>query len=233
MLLFAHRGKGFGARENTLEAFRRVAASEIYGVELDVRLTADLVPVIHHDPSMVFRGKRHRISALPFRTPGFPLPTLYDACSILLPHHGVIVEVKPGPRELAPIVEVLSLWKKDQEQLWISSFDPLVLQGFRNALPWLRRTLLVPPRVTSTEVEELARTLEVEGIHLHMRQLKRFPVEQWRREGYRIRAYTINTIGDARTALVLGSHDLMSDRPRSLLRLREEGAGNPPQADPP
>lgn len=50
-LTIAHRGASAHAPENTLIAFRKAAELGADMVELDVRLTADGVPVISHDPS--------------------------------------------------------------------------------------------------------------------------------------------------------------------------------------
>lgn len=51
--LISHRGEHDGrtVRENTLPAFRAAAAAGVWGIECDVRFTADQVPVICHDPS--------------------------------------------------------------------------------------------------------------------------------------------------------------------------------------
>jgi glycerophosphoryl diester phosphodiesterase len=50
--LVSHRGEHDNrrVRENTLAAFRSVAAAGIWGIEFDVRWTQDLHPVVVHDP---------------------------------------------------------------------------------------------------------------------------------------------------------------------------------------
>ena len=52
-LIFAHRGARLTAPENTEVAFQLAAELGADGIELDVRLTADGVAVIHHDPHLV------------------------------------------------------------------------------------------------------------------------------------------------------------------------------------
>ncbi len=50
--IVSHRGE-FDNRsvlENTLDAFRRASSQGVWGLECDIRWTADLVPVICHDP---------------------------------------------------------------------------------------------------------------------------------------------------------------------------------------
>ena len=47
--LIGHRGNAAHDRENTPRAFETALEAGCDGVELDVRLTRDLVPVVHHD----------------------------------------------------------------------------------------------------------------------------------------------------------------------------------------
>jgi glycerophosphoryl diester phosphodiesterase len=51
-LIIAHRGASAAAPENTLVAFRRALADGAEGIECDVRLARDGVPVIFHDASL-------------------------------------------------------------------------------------------------------------------------------------------------------------------------------------
>jgi glycerophosphoryl diester phosphodiesterase len=50
--VIAHRGASGSAPENTLVAFERAAEEGADAFELDVRLTADGVPVVHHDQTL-------------------------------------------------------------------------------------------------------------------------------------------------------------------------------------
>ncbi|WP_055749815.1 glycerophosphodiester phosphodiesterase [Frankia sp. AvcI1] len=65
MIGFAHRGAPAPhQRENTLPAFRRALAGGASGLESDAWLTADGVPVLHHDGVLGPPGRRRRISDL-------------------------------------------------------------------------------------------------------------------------------------------------------------------------
>ncbi len=52
--LIAHRGEhdNQAVIENTLAAFEMAEAAGVWGIELDVRWTADVVPVVFHDPDL-------------------------------------------------------------------------------------------------------------------------------------------------------------------------------------
>lgn len=51
-LIIAHRGASAQAPENTLAAFRRALADGAEGIEMDVRLARDSVPVVFHDATL-------------------------------------------------------------------------------------------------------------------------------------------------------------------------------------
>ena len=51
-LVIGHRGASAVAPENTLAAFERALADGADGIELDVRLARDGVPVVVHDPTL-------------------------------------------------------------------------------------------------------------------------------------------------------------------------------------
>ena len=64
-LIIAHRGASAEAPENTLAAFRRAIELKPDGVEFDVRLAADGVPVVIHDATLVrTAGLKRRVADL-------------------------------------------------------------------------------------------------------------------------------------------------------------------------
>lgn len=81
--IISHRGEHDNIRvlENTLAAFDGAAAAGVWGIELDVRWTADLVPVVAHDADLArVHNDGGRIAdlswlALRRRAPAIPLLT--------------------------------------------------------------------------------------------------------------------------------------------------------------
>ena len=152
---FAHRGlyNDTDRPENSLAAFR-AAAEAGYGVELDVRLTRDGVPVISHDGDLrrtagesgVVEGLD--LSALQsYRLGGTEerIPTLAQALDILCPAHvPVVVELKAAPgRKRAPLCQkVLEELDRRDGDLCVESFDPRIVAWFRRHAPELLRGIL-------------------------------------------------------------------------------------------
>src|SRR5687768_14872032 len=62
-LIIAHRGASAVAPENTIAAFEAAIAAGADGVEFDVRLTRDGVPIIIHDETLYrTHGVRGRVA---------------------------------------------------------------------------------------------------------------------------------------------------------------------------
>ena len=88
-LFIAHRGGSVEAPENTLAAFRRALALGADGIELDVQVTRDGVPVVFHDATLArLTGRRGRLARLtslncaPSAFSGEPIPTLAEVLAL-------------------------------------------------------------------------------------------------------------------------------------------------------
>lgn len=84
---FAHRGARAHAAENTLEAFVLAVRLGATGLESDVWLTSDGVPVLDHD-GVIGRVRRRRIIDVPRASLPSHIPTLeelYDAVGTDIP----------------------------------------------------------------------------------------------------------------------------------------------------
>lgn len=113
-LISAHRG-GAGAQrsaQNTLAAFEAAIALGCDYVEFDVRLTADGIPVIFHDPSFDDGSIRRLIAGHHFDDFTPPLPHLDEVLALLAGRVKAHVDLKvPGHEvELAErIIEALGV----------------------------------------------------------------------------------------------------------------------------
>jgi len=123
-LVFAHRGGSALGPENTLAAFDLGIAAGADGLELDVHLSADGVPVVHHDATLdrttagsgplatrtaaelarVDAGCRFAAGgSFPFRNQGVGIPALRDVLR-RYPNARIVVEMKVDSREMGEAV---------------------------------------------------------------------------------------------------------------------------------
>ena len=137
-LRLAHRGDWRVAPENTLAALAaaiRVPASD--GVEFDVQLSRDDVPVLLHDETLTrVQGRDERVDALDaaeLATHG--IPTLVDTLAMLGPEPFLDVELK-GHTHGDATADALRAARGDTgPRAVISSFEPPSLVAMAARLP--------------------------------------------------------------------------------------------------
>src|ERR1051325_11314997 len=105
-LIIGHRGASAVAPENTMASFREAIAAGADGIEFDVRLTRDGVPVVIHDSTL------HRTAGLPQRIADITSSELktidvgsWFARKTNLPSGTFANETVPGLRELFTLFE--------------------------------------------------------------------------------------------------------------------------------
>lgn len=149
-LIVAHRGASIERTENTIDAFVEARDQGADWVELDVRLSADDVLVVHHDAHY---SDGRLVREVPMEEAPEHVPSLaeaFEACDGM----GVNVEVKnlPGDPDHDASVPVcdavvgLSAAYRAPELLLISSFDIAAVDRIRDADPSLPTAWLVAER---------------------------------------------------------------------------------------
>ena len=133
---FAHRGARADAPENTLEAFSLALRLGATGLESDVWLTSDGVPVLDHD-GVVRQGLRRRpISSVPRADlPGHipELAGLYAACG-----SGFELSLDVKDPAAGPVAIAVARDAAAEERLWLCHHDLDVLAGWRDLSPSVR-----------------------------------------------------------------------------------------------
>lgn len=114
LLGFAHRGASAHAPENTLRAFRLALSMGAPGIETDVWMSADGVPVLHHRGAV----RRRPIGSLPANAlpPSLPrLADLYQACGT---DFDLSLDLKDG-RSAVAVVDVARSFGHDLARVWL------------------------------------------------------------------------------------------------------------------
>ena len=141
MLRLAHRGDWRLAPENTLAALQAaLAVPGCDGVEFDVRLSADGVPVLYHDETMQrVHGRPDRVDAVSARDlEDIGVPSLADALHAV-PHRSTVNVDLKGLHDRT-VVEVLASGRgPGLVNAVVSSFEPVTLERVGGLAPaWPR-----------------------------------------------------------------------------------------------
>jgi glycerophosphoryl diester phosphodiesterase len=221
-LVFAHRGGGALAPENTMAAFDNGLALGADGLELDVHLSRDGVVVVHHDRTLErttpLRGLVVERPARELAAAG--VPALDD---VLRRYRGVriIVELKVDRPELAAAVVAAVRRAAAVDRVCLGAFGTRVLKAAR---------ALEPAIATSAAREEVRWALyrswvgwpvtrvgyqgyQVPEWSGRTRVVSRRFVEAAHRAGLGVQVWTVDTEADARRLLEYGADALITDRP--------------------
>ena len=234
--VIGHRGAAGHAPENTLAGLQAAAALGVTMVEVDVKLTADEVPILMHDerldrttdgrgavrkaPWAAIRG----LDAGRWFGPAFAgtrVPRLEEALAVALALDLAInLEIKPcRGRELETAARTIavtaSLWPADRPPPLISSFSALSLGVAAHAAPaWPRGFLAGRPypgwRAT-------ARRLGATLVGIDHKYATESRAARCRAAGFPLLAYTVNDPIRARTLDDFGVSSVFSDTPDRLL----------------
>jgi glycerophosphoryl diester phosphodiesterase len=155
MLRLAHRGDWRRAPENTLEALTAaMAVPGCDGVELDVRLSADGVPVLIHDDTLHRVHRRNaRVDELTVEElEASGVPRLADGLRTLPPDAFLDIELK-GEDHREATAAVLRAARGDRPtRAVVSSFEPPTLAAMADLLPgwprWLNAMDLHPETIS-------------------------------------------------------------------------------------
>ena len=147
---FAHRGlhdNGTDAPENSMAAFRKAVESG-FGIELDVQLTADLVPVIFHDPDLLrVCGVNRQVRDCTYAQlqeyklfgSNERIPTLREFLEMVDGRVPLIVEFKSEDTDMTLCRIIDPILKAYKGVYCIESFNPLVLFWYRIHRPGVMR----------------------------------------------------------------------------------------------
>ncbi len=237
--ILAHRGSpGPTSVENTVPAVLGCLSAGADGVEVDLRLSADGVLVVCHDPDL----RRLTGSALPVAsTPWDVLHAAADARAVPLARlewmlaalagRPVVIEVKappPGPgairRTAEAVVERLTVLRAAGLALdvTVSSFAPPVVAAVRGIAPTslgIRTAQLGRPTVRADAVLRQALAAGHDEIHPHVAALLAEPgcVAAAHRCGVGVVPWTVNRSRAVRRLAGLGVDALITDVPAKAL----------------
>ena len=249
--MFAHRGGAKLAPENTMPAFANGVALGSDGIECDVHLSRDGVPVVIHDQTLDrTTNATGRVAGLtareladvdagyrfsgpdgdfPFRGRGIGVPTLESVVQTLPPVR-MIIEMKQGDPALAHAVLGVIHRTALHDRVCVGSFHRLGLDVIRAE----------DPRVATSASELEARwTLYRSWCRWPFRAVREYsafqvPVRagklrvispafltQAHRDGARVDVWVVDTVDDMERLFAWGVDGVITDRPDLAVSVRD------------
>lgn len=244
--VIAHRGASGYAPENTLPAFELAIAQGADAFELDVRLTADGVPVVIHDSTLDrTTGRPTRVGDLtveqllevdagarfspdggrtfPFRAGGVVVPTLHDVLRAF-PATPLLIDLKES-RAQEPVRRLL-VAEQAISRCALASDDAAALLGFaeqpfvRAASPQEISRLYWGTMLRKTAAAAGYRLLSVPVRYRGLRIPTRSFVAAARGLGCPVHVWTVNRAVLARRLWDCGVAGIVTDFPDHILAIR-------------
>ena len=213
--IVAHRGKPGEAPENTIASYQLALELGADAIEMDIRLTADQVPVVFHyyyldktttSKGVIFQYTGKELEGVEVTCSGNPgadagrISTLEEILERFGGRIGMEIEIK-GPEPEAPqlIGRILNRFKHLWASFEITSYEPALLLAIREICPGITVDLLYPrteawkgPDVILHEALHLSRLAGARAVHLHPSQLSESMVKTLKARGIQTHAWDVN-----------------------------------------
>ena len=248
-LIFAHRGGCTLGPENTLAAFDLGLQAGADGLELDVHLSADGVPVVHHDATLdrttshsgplaahtaaelarVDAGCRYtRDGSFPFRQQGVGIPSLHE---VLHRYRDVpiVIEMKVNSPEMGEAVAREVRRADAVDRVCLAGYGARSAAAARAAIPGIA-TSATHPEVRLAVYRGLAgwpvRHADYGGYQVPectgiIRIVSPRFVRDAHGAGFKVQVWTVDEEPDMRRLLQWGVDGLITNRPDLAVRVRD------------
>jgi glycerophosphoryl diester phosphodiesterase len=249
--IVAHRGIPIEAPENTIASFQRAIELGADAVELDVRLTADKVPVVYHyyylqentsASGAIFNftlGQLRNVKVFCRYNPAVKegrISTLAEILELFCGKIGFEIEIK-GPEPEAPeiIGGVLNQFKDYWNAFEITSYEPALLLEIQRVCSGITVDLLFPRSeswmkldVVQYQAIQHSRLARARAVHLHPSQLSEEVVSALHNQGVEIHAWDVNDEKSLETVTKLGIPRICTDHFKQALAFRDKIGGSSP-----
>ncbi len=237
--MIAHRGASSLAPENTLSAFRLAVELGADGIELDAKLSADGVVVVHHDQTLdrttdgsglvrdrtwselqqldagskyagIFRGEQIPTLEAVFSEVGHSA-----LINVELTNYGSIFD------SLIAIVADLVFKHGLEDQVLFSSFNPFAIWQAARAAPNVRRALLIHGDIPGIFRSLFMRLLPFDDLHPAVQLVNPYLIASQHARGRWVRAWTVNKPDRMQELFEMGVDGVITDVPDRALLVRE------------
>jgi glycerophosphoryl diester phosphodiesterase len=222
-LIIGHRGASAVAPENTIAAFRAAIEAGADGIEFDVRMSSDGVPVVIHDETLKrTAGVRRRVKDLSVeQLNDFDVPSLTQLFA-LFKSNKLLLYLEIKGREVALTEECCRLVEQHRlkERVIFECFEHSTLQLVKHIDSTFKIAPLFKSSALSRSVLKKSLAIGADEIAIPPRLATPRLVEQARDAGIRIVTWTVDDVAGLKRAQALGVHALITNDPAAMLAAR-------------
>src|SRR5215212_2095608 len=244
--VIGHRGNRAHAPENTIESFAQAVAAGADALEFDLRVSADGIPVVHHDATLTRTTNGHGEIArktfaelreldaganfskdggrtFPYRGKGHRIPS-FDEVLEAFPTTPILVEIKT-PLAAVGVRKAIESHKAEERCL-VDSFSRDALRIFHDSqiaygaasgdVGRLMREVVTGGEITPLNFKALCVPLSYYGLPLPVRRFARVAPKY----DCRVHVWTINSPAIAKDLWENGVNGIITDDPALMLKLR-------------
>jgi glycerophosphoryl diester phosphodiesterase len=240
-LTFAHRGASATAPENTLAAFELAVEHGADGIEFDIQLTRDGVPIICHDFS-VDKTTDHQGKVSDFALSeikemdagawfgpefaGERIPTLDELIDAVGHRLLLNLELKTAAVKANGLEEAVAVIIRQSDlydRIIVSSFNPLALRRLHRLDPRIDLGLLYALNMPHYLRNAWARHLiDCQAMHPHYEMVDERYMRWAREHGYRVNVWTVDDPDVMHRLIALGVDVVITNTPAVLRNILRE-----------
>jgi glycerophosphoryl diester phosphodiesterase len=233
-LIIGHRGASAVAPENTMAAFQEAIAAGADGIEFDVRLSRDGVPVIIHDSTLRrTTGLPHRVADLTWQeleSLKVAVPSLQQLFTLFEGNDlGLYLEMKSdSPADREPLAKACSRLINDyafKDRVMVECFDLPALEVIKTIDPEIKTVALFEPAfrpsVFSNQlILDRVTAIGASAIALHHRIARSVLVRKAKDAGLAVAVWTVDDPAWIERARATGIDALITNNPAAMLSHR-------------
>ena len=245
-LIIGHRGASAVAPENTTAAFREAIAVGADGIEFDVRLTRDGIPVVIHDSTLRRTGGlRHRVAELTWTEiskvdvgswfgqtfANETVPSLAELFTLFQSNNSTLyLEMKSdSTSDQRPLAEACVRAIEEhslRERVIVECFQLPALTILKEIDPEIKTVALFEPSFTSPSVLSdqriinQAKNIGAAALALHHRLARESLVQKAKAAGLHVAVWTVDDPTWIERARAVGIDALITNDPAAMLAHR-------------
>lgn len=237
-LIIAHRGASGNAPENTIAAFLEAKKQQSDGIEMDVHLTADNIPVVIHDETInrTTNGngyiKDYTYSELKQfdagkyfsnKFIGASIPSLNNVLKLASNFKIINIELKTNKIKYDNIEEIiLDIIKnhKLENKVLISSFNHLTLKKLKCLNSKIELAALYYAIIDKPW--EYANNLGINNIHPHYQSIDKKTIKKCHEKNIMVNVFGVNNKEEISSSINMGADMIITDYPETALSIKNK-----------